>query len=186
MDSSKGHQRTQELQDFTQELQDITQGMQNLSQELQGSTQKPIDATKKTNLPRHPSYTKMIHEAFLHCETSRKNTLSRQVIETYLQKTYGLGYSKRSRTQLRKVLKECVRSGDLVQTSGEGFSGSFKLATKKQIKAKQQPKPTPSTRKVLRTKVDKSKVRLAWSLSALRGTPWVWVYLLYIYFFIQI
>ena len=113
---------------------------------------KPAKAKKPKAASEHPSYSDMVSAAILALK-ERKGS-SRQAILKHIQSNYSVKDS--AGTQVKNTLKRMTTNKDLVQTSGVGASGSFKLnkdapAKKKAVAKAKGVKPAatkkPTTKK---------------------------------------
>ncbi|XP_063981488.1 histone H1-like [Diachasmimorpha longicaudata] len=92
--------------------------------------------------PTHPSTADMVNAAVK--TLAERNGSSLQAIKKYIASTYKIDTTKHA-LFIKKYLKSAVTAGTLVQTKGNGASGSFKLAVKKADASK--PKSKPATTK---------------------------------------
>lgn len=68
-------------------------------------------------------------------------------IGKYIAHTYGVDTEK-SKVHIKRYLKKAVESGELIQTKGKGFTGSFKISkTKKTELAKEKTKAKKAEKK---------------------------------------
>ncbi|XP_015108282.1 histone H1 [Diachasma alloeum] len=98
-------------------------------------------ATKAKNpkpKPTHPSTSDMVNTAVK--TLAERNGSSLQAIKKYIAANYKIDTTKHA-LFIKKYLKSAVTAGTLVQTKGNGASGSFKLAVKKTDASKPKSKP---------------------------------------------
>jgi len=112
--------------------------------------------TAKT--PTHPIYIEMITAALTELK-DRKGT-SRQAIVNYIKKNYTVGDTVNQIVKM--TLKRNVESKKIIQVSGIGASGSFKLPAekapkKKTVAKKPASKPKPAAAKKVKTPAKKAK-----------------------------
>ncbi|XP_006005579.1 histone H1.0-B-like [Latimeria chalumnae] len=103
----------------------------------------------------HPKYSEMICAA-IENEKSRGGS-SRQSIQRYIRANYKVGDNADS--QIKQSLKRMVTSGELVQSTGVGASGSFKISKDKAKEPKK--KSATSKPKVVRAKKPVAKPKKA-------------------------
>lgn len=143
------------------------------------AVQKKKPAVKKAP-SSHPPYSEMIIQAITALKESKGS--SRQSISKYIKSNYNIGDN--SDVYLKTQLKRMVESGKLIQTSGRGASGSFKIVTtKKQTKAKATakkastgkttkiPKAFTKTNTTKLKKVDEKPTAKKISAKKLKGKP---------------
>ena len=87
---------------------------------------KKLAAEKK--VPSHPPTSEMVTEAIT-VLNDRKGT-SLQAIKTYMDITYNVDMNRQA-IFIRKYIKAAVERKELLQTTGSGANGRFKLADKK-------------------------------------------------------
>lgn len=112
--------------------------------EAQSPKKPKKSAPKKAD---HPTYKAMVSAA-LTAMKDRKGS-SKQAIEKHIRANYSLGGTDNGiKASLKRTLKKMVDDGLLIQTSGKGASGSFKLKAKEVKKPKKVTKPkTPKKAK---------------------------------------
>lgn len=90
------------------------------------ASSKAMSQKKK---PNHPSTADMVTAAIVHL--AERGGSSLPAIKKYIANTYNLDVDKHA-TYIKKFLKSAVAKGSLVQITGRGASGSFKLPSAKQ------------------------------------------------------
>jgi len=96
---------------------------------------KAAGASKAKKPADHPKYASMINDA-LNALKERGGS-SRQAVLKYIVKNYHLGQdNKIINAHLKLALRAGLKNGSLKQSKGLGASGSFKIGTDKEPKAK--------------------------------------------------
>nr|XP_053643666.1 histone H1-delta-like [Cherax quadricarinatus] len=116
---------------------------ENPNEEAEGSTTKKIC--------NHPSYSQMITAAIRSLDESKGS--SRQAILKYILSTFAVN-EKMVKINLNVALKRDVLSGDLVQVTGKGASGSFRLK-----RSKTEPEGSKAGPKCSKVKHESSKTK---------------------------
>ncbi len=108
---------------------------------MSAAAAKPAAKTAPKKVADHPPFAVMVKAAVANLK-ARKGS-SRQAIYKYVRENYKV--SDNCSVHLRKALIKGVASGELVQASGAGASGCFKLAVveKKPAKAPAAKKASP-------------------------------------------
>jgi len=80
----------------------------------------------------HPSYEEMVKEAITALNYGRKGS-SKKAIKNYLIANYTLGKDSIIESNLKRALNGCVETGAIVNTTGRGLIGSFRLIKQKPV-----------------------------------------------------
>ncbi|KAK1124287.1 hypothetical protein K0M31_006659 [Melipona bicolor] len=83
--------------------------------------------------PSHPPTSKMVNAAIKELNNHKGSSI--QAIKKYIATTYKVDVVKLA-LFVKRYLKTAISSGTIVQVSGKGASGSFKLSTIKKSKSK--------------------------------------------------
>jgi len=126
-------------------------------------------ATKATQKKKseHPTYAEMIKEAIT-VEKQRKGS-SRQAITKFVKTRYSLPDS--CQIFVKQSLKRLITSGVIEQVSGNGASGSFKMASKKKTAVAVVKKPVAKKPAVAVKKVVKKSVKKTPPKKAVKSSP---------------
>uniref|UniRef100_A0A6V7HUK0 H15 domain-containing protein n=1 Tax=Bracon brevicornis TaxID=1563983 RepID=A0A6V7HUK0_9HYME len=85
----------------------------------------PVTSTSSVRRSVHPTTSVMVTTAIK--TLSERNGSSMHAIKKFMAQEYNIDVDARSHL-IKKALKEGVASGDIIQTTGIGASGSFKLS----------------------------------------------------------
>lgn len=91
-----------------------------------------LQSIAKPNKSEHPTIKVMVQAALVTLHDPRKGT-SIQAIKKFIEGQYYVDCEKLS-PHLKKYFKSAVESGEIVQVTGKGMSGSFKLPPKSKKK----------------------------------------------------
>lgn len=108
--------------------------------QAKGSPKKKANKSKNKKPANHPKYSDMIKAAI----TSLKEHggSSRQAILKYIMANYNVGKDEKIiNSHLKMALRAGAKNGNLKQSKGVGASGSFKLGSKEEAKAKKVKSP---------------------------------------------
>lgn len=115
----------------------------------------PVGRPRKPKPPTwHPKVSVMVEAAIRDLKERRGSSLP--AIKKYIDNNYKVDMIRMTHL-IKKYLKTAVANGALLQTSGKGASGSFKLKTSGSAKVEKQIKKVTDKKKIPKSKVPKTK-----------------------------
>lgn len=114
----------------------------------------PVGRPRKPKPPTwHPKISVMVEAAIRDLKERRGSSLP--AIKKYIDNNYKVDMTRMT-PLIKKYLKTAVANGALLQTSGKGASGSFKLKTSGSAKVEKQVKKVTYKKKTSKSKVPKT------------------------------
>ncbi|XP_013100986.2 histone H1, early embryonic-like [Stomoxys calcitrans] len=104
--------------------------------------------TSSINAKRLPTTVEMVKDGLIELHTSKGTSL--QKLSSYIAGKYVINLTARRKSLIKKHLNELIESDDIINVSGKGLVGSFKISNIKKFRSKLETTKQPVKRKAFK------------------------------------